>query len=556
MTIFDKINNIPLEDIIKTIWIQYKKRWSELCLFENWKHTNWWRAECNRWIITAFSKERPYWDRISFVMRYYNLDKKQAVDWYKENFHLEDYLNPVQMNDTPKIDVRKKYNEFKPLSEDLQDYLKLRWIDYEKVKDVVVENNWMICSAIYDEFWEMISYNSRTVWEKSFRLLAGSRSDGVYMWDINKDIKKIYVVEWMFDFLTLRQYTKNVIGLKSKNDWLKVVRAMYESKYEIVLIPDNDEAGKEVVEKLSDIKYSLCDISLYGVKDINDLHNHNDVNNILEEIEATRTILKTNIDEAFDDLENIQKVVKERGKRWIDSPFKCIDMHTQWIIEGKVYTIWAFSNTGKSQLAYEYASYYIQQGKKVLFISTEVGKWDLLAYILRNYYRADYKKVIKWDININRDDFKNLFLYDNIHTFNGISEIVKEKQPDIVFIDYIQSIKHEWWGDYERMTNLAIDMQQLAIAEKTSIFSLSQVNNDSRNKDWTSITLKGSGALFAASDVIFWLSRVDWCLKLSIAKNKFGKAHINFDMSINFNNWSILIKECLLETDGNYNNNI
>jgi hypothetical protein len=60
---------------------------------------------------------------------------------------------------------------------------------------------------------------------------------------------------------------------------------------------------------------------------------------------------------------------------------------------------------------------------------------------------------------------------------------VEQIKPDYLFIDFIQSIRHIGVNEYDRITNLAIDMQELAIKTNITIFSLSQVNNDSRNSD-------------------------------------------------------------------------
>ena len=167
----------------------------------------------------------------------------------------------------------------------------------------------------------------------------------------------------------------------------------------------------------------------------------------------------------------------------------------------------------------------------------------MLGYIARNLYRQPYYSILKWEYDINLDHFSKLHLYDNVHTFKEIEKLAEEIQPDIIFIDFIQSINHDWASEYEKTTNLAIDMQKLAIDKNITIFSLSQVNNASRNSDSTAITLKWSWALFASSDVIFTLYRENGVLKLSIMKNKFWKANITFDMQIDFNLWWITLFE-------------
>lgn len=101
----------------------------------------------------------------------------------------------------------------------------------------------------------------------------------------------------MFDFLTLAQHGVNVIGLKSAKDGLDVVRAFYARGYKIVLIPDADEAGQYMVKEFSDIKYSLLDLSVYEVKDINELATELKCGDgIIDLIESDRTREPINID--------------------------------------------------------------------------------------------------------------------------------------------------------------------------------------------------------------------------------------------------------------------
>lgn len=71
------------------------------------------------------------------------------------------------------------------------------------------------------------------------------------------------------------------------------------------------------------------------------------------------------------------------------------------------------------------------------------------------------------------------------------------------------------------MTKIAGELQQLAIRNNIVVFNLSQVNNDSRNKEGGTVMLKGSGALFHSSDVIFILYEDSGQLKVMISKNKF-----------------------------------
>jgi hypothetical protein len=99
--------------------------------------------------------------------------------------------------------------------------------------------------------------------------------------------------------------------------------------------------------------------------------------------------------------------------------------------------------------------------------------------------------------------------------------------PDIVFIDFIQNIQ-EKWNEVEKMTTIAQELQQLAINTWITFFNLSQANNESRFKGSEDIQPKGSGAIFASSDIIFSLRKERWWLYFNIVKNKYWPAFRKF----------------------------
>ena len=247
--------------------------------------------------------------------------------------------------------------------------------------------------------------------------------------------------------------------------------------------------------------------------------------------------IQSPLEKAYKEALRIQEIVKTRWKRGYSWPFKELDFYTQWIIEWKVYTIWAYSNTWKSQLSYEYASFFLKQWKKVMFISTETSIWELFLYISRNITRNNYKDVINWNYNLNKEILKNFIPFDYVFSLDEIQKKVHEYKPDIVFIDFIQSIQWPWSSDYERMSNLAVWIQRLAIQNNITIFSLSQVNNDSKNS--TDIVLKWSWWLFASSDIVFGLYWDNWERKLKIAKNKFWPVNQIFLIDFEFTTWDV-----------------
>lgn len=261
---------------------------------------------------------------------------------------------------------------------------------------------------------------------------------------------------------------------------------------------------------------------------------NDDINNIFEKITKISDnfeVKKEKWNTIFDLCNAFEKYkddFKNRGKLGDSSPYEVIDKYTGWIIKGKVYTIAWYSWTGKSNFCYPYVNNAIKQGKKVIFFSLEVQKEMLFNLLLKNYYNVSQRQILSNDFVYDLESFKNLIVYDTIYKLEEIKAICKIEKPDIIFIDFIQNVQTQWMWEYEKMTQVARELQQLAIIGWITIISISQVNNESRFKWSDKIQPKWSWAIFESSDVIFWLSR-DWKnLQLNLLKNKYGMSDKNF----------------------------
>lgn len=229
-----------------------------------------------------------------------------------------------------------------------------------------------------------------------------------------------------------------------------------------------------------------------------------------------------------------EKIIERKWMLWDHSPYKEIDKYTRGIIQGKVYCICAYSNVGKSKFSYTYVTHFLKQGKKVMYISLEVDKAMLFHNIYAHYSQTSFYDVVKEESYIEMRDFEKLELYDSVYGLEEIKILIQAKLPDIVFIDFIQNIQTKGSSEYEKMTRIAQELQQLAIKTWVTIFSLSQANNESRFKNWESMQPKGSGAIFASSDVIFALYRENKSMYLTLLKNKYWPANKTYQTNVNF----------------------
>jgi len=85
----DTILSIDIEDVLDKLHIEYKRiNWFMLALYDNWKWTDWWRANTTKSIVKDFSKDRPQWNQFVFVKRYLWLSEAETFEWFKQNFNL------------------------------------------------------------------------------------------------------------------------------------------------------------------------------------------------------------------------------------------------------------------------------------------------------------------------------------------------------------------------------------------------------------------------------------------------------------------------------------
>ncbi len=558
--IFDQINAIELNEVLDAVGIHYDVHGVNLELYQDNVATDGWRGDTVRWFIKDFSgKWRAEWDRITFIMWYLSLEKWAAVNWYKEKFWLIDtpktnepstisnseLLNIIgQAPVAYKINIKNKWESLPDFNDAQRKYLISRWVDPDKIKGIAKNNNGYICCPIYD-MTGMITLQSRSILAEGprFMIEKGTNSKWVFMHKINKDRRVVFVVEWLMDYLSLVQFDPNVVWLKSATDGFDVVKEFYHRGYKIILIPDADEAGAGTIEKFSDIKYSIFDVGKYWVKDINELLCSWEYGSkIMDLIEDERKKEPINIDAAFEKFNFMKKRIKERWRLWFDGPFPIIDRYTQGVIEGKVYTIGAFSNTGKSQFSYAYVAHFLRQGKKIWYFSLEVDTGMLLSHVAKSYYKDHYTNIMMGNREVLREDFKNLFLYEDVFTVKDIHKITELEKFDIIFIDYIQALRGAWSSSVEKFEDIALGIQRIGIETQSVVYSISQVNNESRGKSGDTVMLKWSGAFFAASDVVFILSESSGFLQLDMTKNKFGKK-TSFVINPIFETWEFIVTQ-------------
>lgn len=544
-----RTDEISILDVVSMLWLTtFAKTSDEYWIEENGARTDW-RSICvSENFVKDFSgKWRAQWWPFAFVRSFMRLSDADTYVWFEDKFPS---VKPKQENWTYKKTVKQVRNELQDLSDTQKEYLKWRWIDYWKVKEFTKNYNWWIACMIHQKNMP-VGINARTLSQdhtKRFTALSWYSTAWIYQHNIDRKKKYLYVVEWLIDFLTLRQFETNVIGLKSAESWIDEVIEL-SKEYEIRIIFDNDDSGTHTKEKLKNIKYKFFNWNStgeYSGKDINDFYKNIWFDDLIIGYIEWYMIEEVPILSTIDKFRSRQKLIKEQWSLWIKWPYPFFD-YTQGIVRKKVYTIGAFSNTGKSKLAYNLASEFLKMWLKVLYVSIEEWEEDMFGNIACAY--QNHSLLHLDTIEIKDNNYYNLVLSDTSRKTTDIDIAIKQHKPDIVFIDYVQWLMGKW-SSYEKNAEIALSIQTMTIENNITTINLAQLSNSAMKDNitgtnWNIVLLKWAWEYYAASDVIFILARDEQTgqITMKIEKNKLGRRWIMYDVSVAYDRNQFSFKE-------------
>lgn len=168
-----------------------------------------------------------------------------------------------------------------------------------------------------------------------------------------------------------------------------------------------------------------------------------------------------------DAFEEYRKHRESRGQHellGISTGFKWLDNHTRGYRSGNVYCIQAITNAGKSVFIVQAAYAARQQNKRVLFITTEMGRNEVYSRYIAigsglstsvidgtRYDDETRKKLSGFERAFKQD--RQFFVSESSSPkIEVVENVIKEVQPDIVLIDYFQ---HVDTGDTTRTVELS-----------------------------------------------------------------------------------------------------
>lgn len=131
----------------------------------------------------------------------------------------------------------------------------------------------MVIVPIYDVFGKCMGFVARSVEGKDFKNSPGMKKSKTFFNIHNAKFNDIIVVESSFDTIRLLQLGYNAVASLGANLSKYQIELLEKYAKSIIVIPDNDNAGKEMADKITSNIFSkdVTVLEVSGGKDIGDL---------------------------------------------------------------------------------------------------------------------------------------------------------------------------------------------------------------------------------------------------------------------------------------------
>ena len=178
---------------------------------------------------------------------------------------------------------------------------------------------------------------------------------------------------------------------------------------------------------------------------------------------------------------------------------------------------------GKTYFALQMILSLLKQGAKVMLFSTEMDRKINMLRLLGMESGLSSMRIMKAQLDEEEKKMRlnaekrlsnfsdDLVIYDNVYTTQEIRLKAKKRKLreglDVVFIDFLQNLRGGG-SIYERMSEAAVDLQQIAQELAVTMVVTSQVSQSAAgwaNKD--AIEYKGAGEIAAVADVGLWIAK-------------------------------------------------
>lgn len=189
------------------------------------------------------------------------------------------------------------------------------------------------------------------------------------------------------------------------------------------------------------------------------------------------------------------------------------------LYECELITIAARSGGGKSALAQQIMLNAVAQGKKVLFISREMSALQVLMRNItkktgissnkmkyKNLKEEDWEEIVSYINGVTSENL--IYINDKISTVGGIRNRIRQINPDLVIVDYVQllSLEERMQSREREVASLSRELKNITLDFEIPVIQLSQLNDEMKDyRPWGERPMRDSKAIYHDSNSVIYI---------------------------------------------------
>jgi replicative DNA helicase len=168
-----------------------------------------------------------------------------------------------------------------------------------------------------------------------------------------------------------------------------------------------------------------------------------------------------------------------------------LNRHTGGLARGELLLVGGFTAQGKSSLCLQMAVDLAEQGKRVLFCSSEMSEFEMARRVLGSYSgirildlrRAEVDGEGIEKLRSVTETLESLQIAITLITNVGqVKRAIIGYKPEVVFIDHLHNLQGKGRNPYEKTTQNIKDLKEIALTEKIGMVVASQLHRPQDDK--------------------------------------------------------------------------
>lgn len=216
---------------------------------------------------------------------------------------------------------------------------------------------------------------------------------------------------------------------------------------------------------------------------------------------------------------------RSRGEhRGYSTGYNCIDVAINGLIPGGFYVIAGRAKMGKTMFAVNLADNLVKAGKRVMFVSLEMGNDEIYDLVFARRMGINSKRLKMYSGAITDDDWVRVVdvagkMYDNQmmitrkgRTLAEVEALVVQHKPDVLFVDNLNLMRGEtkYGNKVHEIGSITSGLKVLAGDYRIPVVLIAQLNRASDTRECkvpVPSDLRDSGSIEQDANVVFFVYR-------------------------------------------------